>query len=107
MFWQGPSLGFDFGGEGARTMMLVYNMPATEALYNRFVGIDGSAYFVGGFGMTAVRRTRWWWCRSAPASAPGSASMSATSSSPTSRPGTRSKGGETCVAAAPAFRPGT
>ena len=54
MFWQGPSVGFDFGGEGARTMMLVYNMPATEALYRRFLAIDGSAYFVGGFGMTAA-----------------------------------------------------
>jgi hypothetical protein len=54
VFWQGPSLGFDIGGEGARTMMLVYNMPAVDALYRRFVGVDGSAYFVGGFGMTAV-----------------------------------------------------
>ena len=54
VFWQGPSLGFDFGGEGARTMMLVYNLPATEAIYQRFAGIDGSAYFVGGFGMTAL-----------------------------------------------------
>ena len=51
--WQGPSLGFDFGGEGARTMMLVYNLPATDAIYQRFAGIDGSAYFVGGLGMTA------------------------------------------------------
>ncbi len=54
IFWQGPSIGFDFGGEGARTMMLVYNMPFTDALYKRFVGIDGSAYFIGGFGMTAL-----------------------------------------------------
>ena len=54
VFWQGPSVGFDLGGEGARTMMLVYNLPATEAIYQRFAGIDGSAYFVGGFGMTAL-----------------------------------------------------
>lgn len=54
VFWQGPSLGFDFGGEGARTMMLVYDLPTTEAIYQRFAGIDGSAYFVGGFGMTAL-----------------------------------------------------
>ncbi len=54
VFWQGPSLGFDAGGEGARTMMLVYNLPATEAIYERFAGIDGSAYFIGGFGMTAL-----------------------------------------------------
>ena len=54
VFWQGPSVGFDFGGEGARTMMLVYSLPATDAIYQRFAGIDGSAYFVGGLGMTAL-----------------------------------------------------
>jgi len=54
VFWEGPSIGFDTGGEGARTMMLVYNLPATDAIYQRFPGIDGSAYFVGGFGMTAL-----------------------------------------------------
>jgi len=54
VYWQGPSVGWDFGGEGARTMMLVYNLPATQAIYQRFAGIDGSAYFVGGFGMTAL-----------------------------------------------------
>jgi hypothetical protein len=54
VYWQGPSIGFDAGGEGARTMMLVYNLPNTEAIYERFGGIDGSAYFIGGFGMTAL-----------------------------------------------------
>jgi hypothetical protein len=54
VFWEGPSIGFDTGGEGARTMMLVYSLPATEAIYQRFAGIDGSAYFVGGLGMTAL-----------------------------------------------------
>ena len=29
VYWQGPSLGWDIGGEGDRTMMLVYNLPAT------------------------------------------------------------------------------
>ena len=54
VFWQGPSVGWDFGGEGARTMMLIYSLPATGAIYQRFAGIDGSAYFVGGLGMTAL-----------------------------------------------------
>jgi hypothetical protein len=54
VYWQGPSLGWDVGGEGARTMMLVYNLPATQAIYQRFGGVDGSAYFIGGFGMTAL-----------------------------------------------------
>jgi hypothetical protein len=54
VFWQGPTVGFDFGGDGARTMMLVYSLPATEAIYQRFAGIDGSAYLIGGLGMTAL-----------------------------------------------------
>ena len=43
-----------FGAEGSRTMMLVYDLPATDAIYQRFLGMDGSAYMVGGFGMTAL-----------------------------------------------------
>jgi hypothetical protein len=35
-------------------MMLVYKLPNTDAIYERFAGIDGSAYFIGGFGMTAL-----------------------------------------------------
>jgi len=54
IFWQGPSGGFDFGGDGARTMMLVYKLPAVEAMYRRFAGLDGSAYLIGGFGFTAL-----------------------------------------------------
>src|ERR1700716_3856535 len=54
VYWQGPTLGWDVGGEGARTMMLVYSLPATKAIYQRFAGIDGSAYLVGGVGMTAL-----------------------------------------------------
>jgi hypothetical protein len=54
VFWEGPTLGFDAGADGARTMMLVYNLPRTNAIFDRFGGIDGSAYFIGGFGMTAL-----------------------------------------------------
>ena len=54
VFWQGPSLGWDFGGDGNRTMMLVYNMANTENIYSRFIGVSGSAYFVGGLGMTVL-----------------------------------------------------
>lgn len=54
VYWQGPSLGFDAGADGDRTMMLVYNLPAVEAIYQRFGGIDGSAYLIGGLGFTAL-----------------------------------------------------
>jgi hypothetical protein len=54
IFWQGPSIGFDAGADGDRTMMLVYNLPDTGAIFDRFGGLDGSAYFIGGLGFTAV-----------------------------------------------------
>jgi hypothetical protein len=55
IYWQGPSLGFDWGGDGNRTMILVYNLRSPDRLYNRFVGINGSAYLVGGVSMTALK----------------------------------------------------
>ncbi len=54
VFWQGPTIGFDWGGEGARTMMLIYNLRSVDDIFNRFAGVSGSAYFVGGLGMTAL-----------------------------------------------------
>jgi hypothetical protein len=54
VFWQGPSIGFDAGADGARTMMLVYSLPQTGAIFDRFGGINGSAYVVGGIGMTVL-----------------------------------------------------
>jgi hypothetical protein len=55
VFWQGPSLGLDYGGNGSRTMMLVYNLPAINSLYSRFGGVSGSAYVFAGVGMTALK----------------------------------------------------
>ncbi len=59
IYWQGPSLGWDVGGDGDRTMMLIYNMRQPDDIYRRFGGVDGSAYFVGGFGMTALSNGRY------------------------------------------------
>ena len=56
VFWQGPSLGWDIGGAGSKTMVLVYNLRGPDEIYERFGGIDGSAYFVGGVGMTVLTR---------------------------------------------------
>ncbi len=56
VYWQGPSIGPDIGGNGDRVMMLVYDLPAVAALYNRYPGVAGSAHVVAGFGMTVVAR---------------------------------------------------
>lgn len=55
MFWQGPSLGLDWGGQGSRVMMLVYDLPRVDALYDRFGGVSGSAYVIAGVGMTVLK----------------------------------------------------
>ncbi len=57
VYWQGPSIGWDLGGDGNRTMMLVYNVPNTLAVYRRYAGVNGSAYLVGGLGMTVLANT--------------------------------------------------
>ena len=56
LFWQGPSVGWDFGGEGSRTMMLVYNLEQTDQVYGRFGGVAGSAYILAGFGFNVLKR---------------------------------------------------
>ena len=55
LFWQGPSIGLDYGGEGSRVMMLVYDLPKVNSIYNRFGGVSGQAYVVAGFGMTVLK----------------------------------------------------
>ncbi|WP_159950748.1 EipA family protein [Rhizobium sp. 18065] len=55
VFWQGPSLGIDYGGNGTRTMMLVYDLPSVDTLYARYGGVSGSAYVVAGVGMTVLK----------------------------------------------------
>ena len=54
VFWQGPSIGWDYGIDGNRTMMLVYNLPDIPNLYRRYFGVSGSAFIVGGVGVTAL-----------------------------------------------------
>lgn len=51
VFWQGPSIGYDFGAEGSKTMVLVYNLRDPSQIYHRFGGVQGSAYLIGGVGV--------------------------------------------------------
>jgi hypothetical protein len=55
LFWQGPSIGFDVGGDGSKVMMLVYNLNSTNEVFDRFPGVDGSAYVVGGLAMSVMK----------------------------------------------------
>ncbi len=55
VYWHGPSIGTDFGASGSRTMFLIYNLRDPNDLIREFTGIDGSAYFVGGVGITLLK----------------------------------------------------
>lgn len=55
VFWQGPSLGYDFGAEGSKTMVLVYNLRDPAEIFDRFAGVQGSAYLVGGVGIQFLK----------------------------------------------------
>lgn len=56
VFWQGPSVGWDFGGAGSRNMMLVYNLDSVAGLHGRYGGVSGSAYLVAGVGVNVLKR---------------------------------------------------
>lgn len=55
VYWQGPSLGYDFGAEGSKTMILVYDIDHPGMIYSTFGGVSGSAYLVGGVGVTFMK----------------------------------------------------
>jgi hypothetical protein len=55
VYWRGPSIGFDAGGNGARVFTLCYNLQYPDMIYRRFPGVDGSAYFIGGLGVNYQR----------------------------------------------------
>jgi hypothetical protein len=55
VYWQGPSIGFDAGGNGSRVFVLCYNLQYPDAIYRRFPGVEGTAYFIGGMAVNYQR----------------------------------------------------
>lgn len=55
VYWQGPSVGWDIGGNASKVFTLVYNLRWTKDLYQRFPGVDGSLYVVAGIGLNYQR----------------------------------------------------
>lgn len=55
VYWSGPSIGFDFGGNASKVFTLAYNLPGTAAIFERFPGVDGSLYYIGGAGVNYQR----------------------------------------------------
>jgi hypothetical protein len=55
VFWKGPSVGFDFGGNASKVFTLVYNLKEERRLYQRFPGVEGQIYFIAGIGVNYER----------------------------------------------------
>jgi len=51
VYWQGPTVGFDFGADASKMFILIYHLPDVDSLFQRFPGIDGSFYFIAGVGV--------------------------------------------------------
>lgn len=58
VYWQGPSVGFDLGANAVKVFVLVYDLPDTASLFQRYPGVEGSLYFVGGFGANYVQNDK-------------------------------------------------
>ena len=55
VYWQGPSIGFDTGGNASKCFTLVYKIETMDQIYRRYAGVEGSAYFIGGIGVNYQR----------------------------------------------------
>ena len=55
VYWQGPSIGFDFGAAASKVFILVYHLAEPEELFQRYPGVEGSLYFVGGVGVNYLQ----------------------------------------------------
>lgn len=55
VYWKGPSVGFDLGGNASKFFALVYNLKRENRLYQRFPSVEGSYYFVAGIGVNYMR----------------------------------------------------
>ncbi|MDR7269308.1 hypothetical protein J2X20_001937 [Pelomonas saccharophila] len=55
VYWAGPSIGFDVGGNASKVFTLIYHLPKASAIYQRFPGVDGSLYYIGGAGINYQR----------------------------------------------------
>ena len=56
VYWQGPSAGWDFGGNAVKVFTLIYNLPDGQTIYQRFPGVEGSAYLIAGIGVNYQQR---------------------------------------------------
>jgi hypothetical protein len=56
VYWRGPSVGLDIGGSAAKTFVLIYNLATVEELFQRFGGVEGSLYYIGGLGVNYNRQ---------------------------------------------------
>ncbi len=55
IYWQGPSIGFDLGGNASKAFVLVYNLDLLDDLFQRFPEGEGAIYVIAGLGVNYHR----------------------------------------------------
>jgi len=55
VYWAGPSIGFDVGADASKVFTLIYKLPSPEAIFQRYPGVEGSLYYIGGVGINYQR----------------------------------------------------
>ncbi|HUJ45950.1 MAG TPA: DUF1134 domain-containing protein [Rhizomicrobium sp.] len=55
VYWQGPSIGFDVGGNASKAFILIYDLHESDRLFQKFPGVEGTYYFVAGIGVNYLR----------------------------------------------------
>lgn len=56
IFWRGPSAGIDTGGNAAKSFALIYGLNDPQDIHKRFVGVEGSAFYLGGVSVNFLQR---------------------------------------------------
>lgn len=51
VFWQGPSIGFDLGGNASKVFTLIYHMKDSTEIFQRIAGVEGTYYLIAGVGV--------------------------------------------------------
>jgi hypothetical protein len=55
VYWKGPSVGFDIGGNASKVFTLVYNLKQERRMWQRFPGAEGTIYVIAGISVMYMR----------------------------------------------------
>lgn len=58
VYWSGPSIGPDIGGDGSKVFTLVYHLDDSGELFRNYPAVEGKVYVIGGFTANYLQRDK-------------------------------------------------